>query len=566
MALALLLPPNRLLPPRSPRIPSVGPHDPAHLTLQRALTPPQITAAILLVPTTDPRPSRFSGMDLSKPLHLFPHPALNQPLHTDRTAAARRFAPHAWRGGLGQATVYDELMPALPLADALDHFDEDAALIARLDWCCLDPALAEQQLAVHQGAPEAMKLTFTQAPPGISPLVTSRAVLRDFAEHDAGPGDALRYNPKKPTIDPIGREANIPIPAPIRDHARRFIADTPDALARLTRLAHHLGDAFPTANAETLTATNAQLEANDFNHIPHPTSHIPHPRELHLELTPRRTVLGPITPQHHLPQLLNRPDLDPTLAHNLFQQLGQLDDATLYLGHHGEPTLHPDFSSLVHAAHDAGIPTIALQTDLLLERDAVLALLDLPVDAIQVRLNADTAAVYEAEMGLDRFKQAADNTLALLHERQERGSNTPWIIPSLTKVTATLKDMESFFERWVTLCGHALIEPFPTANGVIPPRFPVDMTPPKPDPARFRYKHRLTVLADGTLTPCRHDLLGRASLGNAHDAPLVELYQNLPDLSPTQTAALCWRCQAHLANYPQHTPAPLQLPAAPSAA
>ncbi|MEM1213624.1 MAG: SPASM domain-containing protein [Planctomycetota bacterium] len=562
MALALLLPPNRLLP-GSPHAGSVGPHDPAALALQRALTPPSITAAVLIVPTTDAGASAWAGLELPKPVHVFPHPALDQPLHPDRTAAARRFAPHAWRGGLGQATLYDELMPALPLADALDHFDEDAALIARLDWCCLDPGLAEQQLAVHLDAPEAMKLTFTQAPPGLSPLVTSRTVLRDFAEHDAGPGDALRYNPKKPTIDPIGREANIPINASIRDHARRFIADTPDALARLTRLADHLGDRFPTADAELLTATNAKLEADDFRS----TQPLDLPRELHLELTPRRTALGPITPQHHLPELLERPDLDPSLARSLFDQLGPLGDAVLYLGHHGEPTLHPEFINLVHAARDAGIPTIALQTDLLLEREDALALLDLPVDAIQIRLNADTAAVYEAEMGLDRFKQAADNTLALLHERQNRSATTPWIIPSLTKVTGTLKDMESFFERWVTVCGHALIEPFPTANGVIPARFPVDMTPPKPDPARFRVKHRLTVLADGSVTPCRHDLLGRASLGNANDAPLVELYARLPDLTDAQAEALCWRCQAHLANYPQHAnAAPLQLPAASSAA
>ncbi|MEM6554073.1 MAG: SPASM domain-containing protein, partial [Planctomycetota bacterium] len=90
--------------------------------------------------------------------------------------------------------------------------------------------------------------------------------------------------------------------------------------------------------------------------------------------------------------------------------------------------------------------------------------------------------------------------------------------------------------------------------------------PPRPDPARFRVKHRLTVLADGTLTPCRHDLLGRASLGNAHDAPLVELFKNLPDLTPDQTAALCWRCRAYLANHANPAAAPLQLPAAPSAA
>ncbi len=462
-----------------------------------------------------------------------------------RMASSRKWADTAWRGGLGQSTVWDELLPAGPLVQAMQQVDADTAVIAGGDWCVVDPELTARQLDIHLGAPEAMKLTFTQAPPGLSPLVTSRAVLTDLAAHDAGICQTLRYNPSKPTIDPIGREANLPIPAEVRDHARRFLADLPSTTAHLQALADHLGQAFETADAAAVVNASKRLEAR----MPSPADQ-PRPRHLHVCLTPRRTATGPITPQHHLPDFAAGPDLDFDTARRLFDDLGQTRDATVVLGHHGEPTLHPRFVELVQHAHNAGILGIAIETDLLMPRDEALALLLLPLDLIVVRLNADTAQTYHHEMGVDSFKRVAENTVALLAAQAEpaspanpRSHPRPWIMPALTKVTGTLKDMESFFERWIRTAGQALITPFCTAQGLIPDRSPVPMAPPPGVTPPPRLKQRLTVLPDARLTLCREDLTGIASLGSLQDACLSELWARTGHRE-IQHAGLCWRCRS----------------------
>ena len=43
----------------------------------------------------------------------------------------------------------------------------------------------------------------------------------------------LENNPKKPVIDPVGKDVNVPIPASVRDQYRRFIYDTPRAVEHL---------------------------------------------------------------------------------------------------------------------------------------------------------------------------------------------------------------------------------------------------------------------------------------------------------------------------------------------
>ncbi|MEL7087372.1 MAG: hypothetical protein AAGL98_02840, partial [Planctomycetota bacterium] len=123
-----------------------------------------------------------AGIDLGGfgvPVETFAHDLVGGDAFTPRIRSARKWALSGWRGGLGGATAWDELLPAAPLVAALEQFRGDAAVIVGGDWCAFDPGYASELLRLHLGAPEAMKLTFTQAPPGLSPIVTRRAVLGD---------------------------------------------------------------------------------------------------------------------------------------------------------------------------------------------------------------------------------------------------------------------------------------------------------------------------------------------------------------------------------------------------
>ena len=513
-------------------------------TVHRAASIRRVDRVVLVHPPGEDPLSIVNTSGFAKAVEAFAHPDAAGDAFSSRLRAARRWSPAAWRGGLGGATAWDELLPAAPLAAAMDRYRADAAVLVGADWCGFDPAYADAQLDLHLSAPEAMKLAFTQAPPGLGAMVTSRAVLHDLTANHATFGQALSYNPRRPVVDPIGREVNHPIPAAVRDVARRFVFDDPDGRHRLTRLAERLGPAFATADALTLTTACRGLEA-DARGVKRLFDTLP--PELVIELTPRRNATGPNTPQHHV--TLDRPLMDPALISDLAAQCGGL---AVTLGGLGDTMLHPKWPDLVQALHDAGAAAICVETDLLGEPDALAPLIDLPVDVVSLRLNADTAATYKRVMGVDRFEHVVRNLQTLFDLRQARGDRpgVPWVVPRFVKTADDLADMESFFDRWRLISGHAVIDRPPTGGSgrfaLMPDQSPVPMLPPWRPPSPLQRKHRLTVLSDGTVTLCQQDWLGRAPLGNVRDTPLLDCWRYAPHLdlhgcSP-DNAPVCRRC------------------------
>lgn len=542
-------------------------------TVNRAARIEGIERVIVVHP---PERSPLSGIDTASfgvPVETFAHDQVAGGAFTPRIRSARKWALSGWRGGLGGTTAWDELLPAAPLVAALEQFRGDAAVLVGGDWCAFDQGYAAQLLKLHLGAPEAMKVTFTQAPPGLSPIVTSRAVLTDLAKNHATFGSVLAYNPRRPAVDPIGREVNLPIAATVRDTARRFIFDAPGSFPEsecasrgfhpLQRAAVVLGDDFAEADAVGITDACRAWESRHPDHVFDTL-----PEQIAIELSPRRLANGPITPQHSID--FDRGDMDPALARGLFAQLA---GKSVTLGGLGDATLHPQWADLAGAALDAEVLGLHIETDLLADREVLAPLTEnlgqaqRLIDVVSVNLNADTAATYEKAMGVDRFGEVIDTLQWLFDRRGQRtktvtsaetqnqvsgaipGAGVPWIIPRLVKTLDTLGDMESFFDRWMHLVGHAVIQRLPTGGtgpfALVPDQSPVPMDPPWKRPSPHQIKRHLTVLSDGTVTLCRQDWLGRAALGNAKDTPLLELWRNAATLDlpgETDASPVCRRC------------------------
>ncbi len=456
--------------------------------------------------------------------------------HTAQWVSARKIALGAWRGGLGQATCYDELLPAGPLAAAAEQYKAESAFIVRGDWCCFDVQFAAEQLKRHLEHPKEMRLTFTQAPPGLSGLAIEVETLRQIAEHRGAFAPILAYNPRKARIDPIGRDVNVPIPASVRDCQQRFIYDTPRAVDRLRAIADRLGDRFADADAQAITDAARAIDE--------PLRLPPH---ITLELTPRREPTGPITPQHYT--AFERPDMDEAHARRLIDQVAEEPDAFLVLGGLGDALLHPAWEDLVQHAHDAGAFGVAVETDLLCERPELDRLLDLPIDLILVRLNADRAKTYESAMGLDGFKRVMQNMEHLFNQRAERQMHgTPWIVPRLVKTEDTLEDLEPFFERWTMVAGHAILEPARSGCGCMPEQSPIPMAPPKRVACR-QLARRMTVLSDGAVAQCDQDWHGRAPLGDTTIDGLHDIWRRVREPAEAHAAGryheltLCGQCR-----------------------
>ncbi|MEO0475181.1 MAG: SPASM domain-containing protein [Planctomycetota bacterium] len=449
----------------------------------------------------------------------------------DVIGSGRKWALTAWRGGIGGMTIYDEMLPAAPFLQVMQDRNAESLVALRGDWCCIDPDIAAKQLELHRSAPEAMRLTFTQAPPGISPLVVHRSVLRDMAEHSATVANLLCYNPSKPVIDPVGKDMNVQVPASVRGQYRRFVYDTPRAIEHLQAIAERLGEGVASADAVTVTDTSREVETNE------PWRELERlPQQLNVELSPRRAVNGPIVPQHHLD--LPREDMADETADELLKPLHRAGDSAILFGGLGDPLLHNDWFEHLQRATSTGVLGVGVETDLLVDEDTVDRLATLPLDVIAVRINADTAATYEKLMGVDGFGQVMDNLQRLFKARngnRQKGQGfRGWIVPRLVKVAENLSDLETFFERWMTIAGWAVVDRAKTGRGLIPDMSPVPMEVPEPPGAEFvpaPPKQRLTVLSDGTVCLCSEDWLGRLPLGRLSDRGLAELWRGAASLA-----------------------------------
>jgi len=466
-------------------------------------------------------------------------------------AASRAWAPTAWRGGLGWATVWDELLPGKPLSEAATALRTEAAVVVGGGWCCFDPDLARQQLDVHLAAPDAMRLTFSQAAVGLGPLVVGASALHDLGKTAGTIGGTLGYQPRRPTLDPISREANVAVPAEVRDCYHRLVYDTPRSRDLIQRVADWLGPRFATADAATIAAAATGAAREPGYEFARP------PQQLVIELTRRRVATGPATARHHVD--LPEHDLDVDAAIALITSLtgdGPSDHA-ITLGGLGDPLLHPRWAEVVGAAASAGIAGLCVETDLLCSEAEVDRLAGLPVDVVAVRLNADKAETYRAAMGVDDGFDRVIRNLQRLFDARRDGAEAgaaggryglPWVVPKLVKMPQTLADIEGFFDRWVALAGHAVLERFDHGQGLAPDLNPLPMDPVRPlgGPAAWRPKRRLTVRADGRAVLCHRDWLGRAAIGDVTTSPLAELWRGAAasaGRSGFDRAAVCPACR-----------------------
>jgi len=514
-------------------------------TIDRAARIESIDAIVLLHPEGQSLEGRYDASGSAVPIVCQPMQTRAQDGWLDGVInAGRKWSLTAWRGGIGGMTIYDELMPASPLLAAMDQLEAESAVVLRADWCCVDPVLAGEQLRLHRSAPEAMKLTFTQAPPGLGALVIHRSVLAEMVENNALVANLLCYNPKRPVIDPVGKDVNIPIPAAVRDQYRRFIFDTPRAGDHLRRIAEHLGAGFGTADAAVITDASRAVERDQ----PWRTFERP-PQQCNIELTPRRAATGPLVPQHHLD--LSRDDMTPDTIDTLLGQLAADGDASVLFGGLGDALLHDDWLDILERATRCGLLGVGIETDLLVDQATIDRLATLPLDVVSVRVNADSAATYEKLMGVDGYKQVMDNLQALFqhrnaNRREDKGFRG-WVVPRLVKVAENLADLETFFERWMTVSGWAVVDRALTGRGLIPEMGPVPMEVPRPadqpaDP--HRVKQRLTVLSDGRVCLCGQDWLGRLPLGSVADTPLAELWRQAGTLAERgDTQVVCPACR-----------------------
>ena len=509
--------------------------------LQRTIHRVEQIKSVKKIIILHPQDQDLSDLVKQNKKQLVFHPAAITDKYTPMRQSARKWAMSNWRGGLGGATCYDELLPIQPVYEATKAHGGDAVILVGGDWPLVDPDFCQKTLAIHLEHPTNMQMTFNQAPPGLSGVVFATDLLKQMSDNDgASLGNLIAYVPAHPQADPIGRDICYAIPAVVRGVAQRFIYDNARSIAMMDKL---------DINWQTATANQVVTAMQ----TPCTT-----PQQVTIELTPNRVCHGPIMPQHYV-------DFDrPSMAMDKLKQiLNSLPQETLVtFGGLGDAMLHEQWVDAIKLAKDHGAFGICVQTDLQGTLQAVEKLLRLPIDIINVQLNADTAATYEKLSQTTspelNFKHVTDNLQWLLNERNRRWQvpeydnkpGVPWLIPQLIKVADNLKDMETFFDRWMHYTQQAVILPSQSGCGLMPELSPVRMAPPTRIACR-QLSRRVTILSDGTVVQCDQDWQGKAPLGkfDSNTVSLTQLWDNKGkalcashDAMSIDSLELCGKC------------------------
>jgi hypothetical protein len=104
----------------------------------------------------------------------------------------------------------------------------------------------------------------------------------------------------------------------------------------------------------------------------------------------------------------------------------------------------------------------------------------------------------------------------------------------MVKTAQTVSDLEGFFDKWIHLSGHAIVDGPRCGCGAMPDLGVVPMTPPDRRPCR-QLARRMSILSDGTVARCDQDWIGRGALGDARITPLDEIWPQVHDLVTAHT-------------------------------
>jgi len=435
--------------------------------------------------------------------------------------SARKWSLDGWRGGIGGSCSFDEFTDPRLLSGLLKDVAADAVLSVPPAAPLIDPTLADRMIEHKVSVEEDVRLTFTQAPPGVTGVLLAADLIHELCEKNTPLGWVFAYQPDHPRKDLIFQPCCCEIPVELRYAVGRLIADTERSMERLAALLRALEGSSAAAIGRWM--------------IEHERTNVPAvPREVEIELT---------TDDPH-PQALLRPrgkrierrePIDPDLVRRIVEDVGRYDDAQITLGGFGDPLRHPRFVEILEAARSSrhgerapyGLAVRTAATDL---TDAQIdAMIRHGVDVLQVLLDAWSPDLYgrlqssgdPAAVSLENVRRRIDRVTS---KRQEAMSVVPIVLPTMTKARDNVHELDDFHDGWLRRIGAVSVNGYTHHAGQVDDRRVMSMAPPERVPCR-RIGSRCLVLADGRVTMCDQDLNGRHAVGSLADGSLEAIWQ-----------------------------------------
>jgi hypothetical protein len=415
----------------------------------------------------------------------------------DAIAAARRWSDASIN--LLGSSEYDLGVYAPWTREAMDKTGADGAVLIDPSAALVDAEIIDALIA-RAAKNDHVLLCSSRTPPGIGGAVI-RAALLDRIAAEAG---VLRG-----AVEPSEFDDALPLSPLISQCAASFRFDSQRQIARLTHAMIPLNGTLVRSHAETIITRLAEEASSD-----------PFPRDIVLELTTDRWTRPAFIPAStsaagDAPGLVPRRCLTMELAERLLAECAAHDDVRLSIAGVGDPLLSSAVFDLIHAARQAGVSAVRLETDLLNVPDNKLELLAAaPLDLVLVHLPAVTRGTYRRIMGVDGFERVCQNIDALESHQRDHLRGVPLAIPLFTELDSNRIELPNWRRR------------FP--DGVI---------------ASAIAASGVTVLGDGRVVTCAADAGGSDALGRIGLKPLGQIWQSrVCGADESAYAAPCARC------------------------
>lgn len=423
---------------------------------------------------------------------------------------ARKWSLDGWRGGLGGTCVMDEFTRSDELALLAHEQKADALFCSSAGSPLLDPALVDTLVQHAADTEEEARLTFTQAPPGLTGTVYRTDLLIEMAQKASPPGFVLSYKPAAPQMDLAFKSCCYTAPEAVRHASGRLIVDTERARRTVD---DYLGSGLP-IEAERVGRWLLERETSATPELP---------REVEIELTTDDQLSNALL-RPRGEEVGRRGPIGLELIKKIADELSAFDDSLVVLGGFGEPLLHPDFGQVLDILAHSGVYGLAVRSNgLALDEHLAGLLIDHRVDVFNVVLDAWSRELYARVQGADLWERVRGNLVRLTQRRTERQCVTPILVPEMTKSVETVHELDAFFDGWVTETGCACINGYSHYAEQRPDRTVINMSPPTRSGCR-RIRHRATVLADGRVAMCDQDFTGRYTVGDLHKESLAECW------------------------------------------
>lgn len=439
--------------------------------------------------------------------HLQPGP------FSELVRAGRWWGLDGWRGGVGSLCVFDEDINLPMLAALVRKHEADAVVCVPAAAALIDPVLTDAMIAHYETLGHELNFTFTQAPPGLAPIILGRRLLEELAPSNEPVGLLLAYNPDRPVADLTGKEACYRAPAAVIEAGGRLLCDTARSVERVRELIE--------AGADDWTAerTGRHLGERAGSHA------LALPTEIEIELTTKRATAGASLIRPTGDDVPQRGPISLEVIRRIIDGIRNVDDVRIVLGGFGEPLLHPSFSEICRMLRPTAA-ALAVRTYAECDNtDAEDALFETPVEVVEIPLDATTAETYRTVHGVDAFAEVIARVERWLERRVKAGRARPLVAPSFAKCIENVNEMEAFFDNWQRRLGMSLITGHSDYAGQRPSHAVTRTDPPARGACR-RVRSRMTILADGSVTTCDQDYRGLQVAGRLTELPLSEVWHS----------------------------------------